>query len=58
MIEIPALRFIWGSMLVFWFGIWVAYDSPKGVAATVLKFLGTLLILTGVLLIGIWIGQR
>ena len=58
MIEIQALHFIWGMMLMYWFGIWTAYDSQKRVATTALKFLGTLLVLTGMLLIGIRIGQR
>ena len=58
MIEIQALHFIWGSMLMFWFGVWAAYDSPKGVSATVIKLLGALLAITGILMIGIWIGSR
>ena len=58
MIEIPALHFIWGAMLMFWFGTWAAYDSPKNISAAVLKLLGALLAATGILLLGIWIGSR
>jgi len=58
MTDIQGWGFVWAMMLMFWAGIWTAYDSPKGVNATALKVLGTLLAITGILMIGIWIGRR
>ena len=58
MIEIQGWSFVWAMMFMFWAGIWVSYDLPRGGSATVLKILGALLAIAGILMIGIWIGQQ
>ena len=57
LIQIHPVGLIWGGLLILWFGFCSAYIN-KSECQSAVKWLGILLLTTGIFLLGIIIGGR